>query len=325
MNILLGSRDVEGLPQRSYESDWDVLVAPHATKDYIQKYGFTVLEPRKERNSTLLEWTSPDGIKSIVEVLEGVSGAKRRIYTNPMGFCVDKTKTPWGEIVWKLTPLSLLTLKQAHIITTINFSKHIKDIGILRKICGITTSLLDNLNETLREVFDLERAEALARHHHEIDYRKTKAEFFNDTVKYWFDHDDLHVIWSKQFSEDPAYFQILAEGQEVEMDEIKWKALTHDERIKVIMEELVVISFERCTLPWYMERLGKIPIEFQCFDWALFRVCTTLTSGFAREYAIENYTELKQKQPQGWMAYFLQQYEDGHLKLLPDAPRMGIQ
>jgi hypothetical protein len=60
----------------------------------------------------------------------------------------------------------------------------------------------------------------------------------------------------------------------------------YDLQIKCVKEEAMVIALERFLLP------GLSSDPFMAYKFALVRICTTLTKGWFREFAIDNYPRL---------------------------------
>lgn len=119
--------------------------------------------------------------------------------------------------------------------------------------------------------------------------KKTKDQFFDDFVVKKFDHDYLHELVA--YNDVPMYKRM----QDTSVDSVwcikdKWDQFTHQEKLLCIMEEATVIAFERFLIPKDYKFGYKT-----AFILSLDKVCTTLTSGWFRDYAIDNYPELVNK------------------------------
>jgi hypothetical protein len=111
--------------------------------------------------------------------------------------------------------------------------------------------------------------------------------FFKDETYNFYQHDDIHE--SVKIGEQPAYKMIIEEGQQVKCSLDKWNTLTEQQRLHCALEECYVLSLER----------GLIPNEFKTdpkktFDIALVKVCTSITSGWFREWCWRNYDLIKE-------------------------------
>lgn len=108
----------------------------------------------------------------------------------------------------------------------------------------------------------------------------TKKEFFTDNVPYKYDHDSLHRAVS--YPNPPAYTNYMQEGAEVMCSKEKFFEQEEWFRLQGVFEEACVLALERAIIPH-----GTDPTR--AFEIALEKVCTSITKGWFREYAWENY------------------------------------
>lgn len=133
-----------------------------------------------------------------------------------------------------------------------------------------------------------------------------------------FVHDELHKVVAHDEG-NPYYLNLLKDPTKVEVDIRKFMDLSPDDRRRCIQEEAYVIALERILIPVYIE--GKNPkvnetiwneirdrwsshygvaatynnmnAMIDCaIEWAIMRICTTLTTGWFRDYAIEIWPSL---------------------------------
>jgi hypothetical protein len=131
-----------------------------------------------------------------------------------------------------LTPMQLLTLKMSHITWNINFKKHMYDIQfLLEKGVSYDKEMYQELYDFWVEYHGRSRRS---------DLTMSSEEFFDNALNE-FDHDYLHTL----LKPIPSYTKILKDGAEVEPDEDKFNSLTFEEKISVIEEEVMVMSYER--------------------------------------------------------------------------------
>ena len=79
------------------------------------------------------------------------------------------------------------------------------------------------------------------------------------------------------------------------------------DKIKCVAEEACVITIERYILPTLKGKINKNnQLDFRKgLKWSLYRICTTLCSGWFREFAIWNYEEiLKFLENEGYFQIF---------------------
>lgn len=132
---------------------------------------------------------------------------------------------------------------------------------------------------------------------------RSKDEFFVD--QYQYDHDSIHeavAIYDK-----PAYKYYDVEGAEVLSSKDKFYSVSDDIRLAGVVEEASVLALERSLIPhgtWS---------EDKAFEYALMKVCTSITSGWFREFAWENYeAALKMYKARPWS--LLQMFNHGLAK-----------
>lgn len=120
---------------------------------------------------------------------------------------------------------------------------------------------------------------------------KTKEEFFDDNVKKYIDHDIIHEVVA--YEDVPAYTKMQLKGNSVKCHYNLWRKMANKDKINAVAEEVTVIAIERHLLPVAMgESLPKFNLK-ESIDWALMRICTTLSSGWFRDYSINNYSIVK--------------------------------
>ena len=123
------------------------------------------------------------------------------------------------------------------------------------------------------------------------------------TVKKHFEHDLLHELVAHKHQ---PMFKFMQKDGTVECHRDLWDNLSFDDKVSAVLEEAYVIGLERHIVPTIMDKQNGYP-PFQAFKWALFRICTTLTSGFFRRFAIENYFTILNRFNKSRMLYPLGQ------------------
>jgi hypothetical protein len=174
-----------------------------------------------------------------------------------------------------VAPLDLLyTLKMSHryLKDSPHFLKTMKDIRVMRTYGAHIPDLYQDFYKERQQI--------------QYNYKlpklnQNKDTFFSgDGIDYEYDHDTIHE--AVKFMEQPAYIYY-ADG---EVWSSKEKFLSCSEEIKLfgVLEESLVLACERSQLAF-----NPAPDSRWSFEFALFKVCTSITSGFFREYAWENY------------------------------------
>lgn len=161
-----------------------------------------------------------------------------------------------------------------------NWEKHMLDYNILKKI-------VDKSNYDVNRLIELHKKSTNER----IKQRTprlngvSKSDFFDDNVEKFIDHDVIHE--EVAYDSKPAYSK-MQKDDTVQCHKDLWLQMEFQERFQCVAEEAMVIAIERHLLPSEINNtLGKP--AFIAYKWALWRICTTLCSGWFREFAIENY------------------------------------
>jgi hypothetical protein len=153
--------------------------------------------------------------------------------------------------------------------------------------------------KTMRDIHKMRAAGAVIQPEHEAFYKRrmsetysyghpklnqNKQEFFRPEDNFYiYDHDSIHEAVA--IGCRPAYTYYSVDGQEVLSSKQKFfEEVTHQIRCRGVYEETCVLALER----------SQIPNDFKIdrdksFKMALMKVCTSITSGWFREYAWENY------------------------------------
>lgn len=112
----------------------------------------------------------------------------------------------------------------------------------------------------------------------------SKGEFFTSNFNYVYDHDTIHIAVALDGA--PAYTKYTSE--EVYSSKDLFFAGDEQTRINGVLEECYTLAIERV----YVPNMNNKSFTFNprnAFEIALQKVCTTITGGWFREYAWENY------------------------------------
>lgn len=169
-----------------------------------------------------------------------------------------------------------------------HFKKTMSDIKFLREKltiaeCDKWMSLIPN-----RQIIELREKESYDYAHPKLNV--SSKDFFNgDGVNYVYDHDSIHLAVALMYR--PAYTFYMKEGSEVMTSKEKFFKVIEDCRLFGVYEESCVLALERSQIPHGLGKEGG-PSARWSFEMALMKVCTSITSGWFREYAWENYQKV---------------------------------
>lgn len=171
----------------------------------------------------------------------------------------------------------LYTIKMSHryLRNSPHFLKTLRDIMQMRKLGA-------NMDDpVLYEIFKLREKETYNYKHPVLD--QNKASFFSgDGVDYVYDHDTIHE--AIKITDKPAYMNYIVEGADVMTSKEKFFAQSDYIKLLGVYEETCVLALERSQIPNNFEIDAR-----QSFITALVKVCSSITSGWFREYAWENF------------------------------------
>lgn len=199
-----------------------------------------------------------------------------------------------------LPELLMLKLSHRYRKNSPHFLKTMQDIWLLR---GAGVQLYDGELELLK----LREKETYTYSHPNLKQRK--HEFFReDDAIYVYDHDSIHVAVASIPSK-PAYTFFSKDGEEVAVDKIKWINLPKVIQLNAGLEEAYVLAIERSLVP----HPGVLTPK-QAFDKALMKVCTSITSGWFREFCWEHYYDIQTLYKEDYFERFQRALEAGHIK-----------
>ncbi|AKO61052.1 hypothetical protein AXI76_gp151 [Pseudoalteromonas phage H101] len=210
----------------------------------------------------------------------------------------DKSKVEW-EISWEgssghllqkvlnslngkvmAPPEVLYTLKMSHRFkkNSPHFRKTMDHIKALREyLCS------DEIPEYLQEFYDLRVKETYDYNHPSLDVSKD-AFFADDGIPYEYDHDSLHE--AIRILGKPAYTYFKPDDKEVYCSKEMFYQQPYYIQLLSVVEEAMVLTLERSLIPNKFN-----PDADKMFRYALMKVCTSITSGWWRDFAWENYDE----------------------------------
>ncbi len=203
-----------------------------------------------------------------------------------------------GEDSAAVLPSVVLALKLSHryLKNSPHFLKTLKDINFLR---DLNYTVPESLKSWLKE----EEKRVLSYHHPNLN--RNKKDFFVDIYPY--DHDSIHkcvAVFDK-----PAYEYYKYDDKEVLCSKDLFFSGAEEIRLAGVLEESLVLALER----------HQIPNNFKynpeaSFLIALEKVCTSITSGWFREFAYDNYfkvVEFYHQHRENYVEKFQEDFEKG--------------
>lgn len=294
--LLIGSRAaiVRGVQLGRSPSDTDVIATPSETRSLIRMlHGEREVKsahPVGDGNKTLIVTKSLGRIEVETAWVDS-TGASLTNWSLQDSIASSILCGRWPVAV--PTGDVLLTLKMSHRYRkdSPHFNKTRTDILALRAAgFSVPPHLKDWLKQREKETY--------AYAHPKLN--QSKMGFFaGDGVPYIYDHDSIHCAMAINAGL-PAYTLYQKDGSEVAVDKRKWDALPIETQVASVVEESLVLALERSQIP---APGGLTPDA--AFDRALMKVCTSITSGWWREFAWEHYDDARAMRQRviGWRNY----------------------
>lgn len=267
--LLTGSRALDFyLNRNSEKSDWDFIAS------------------EEELNKINLSFCGQDSIK-----FDSVEFLNRKALNNSK-FCGDvvtlyHTKSDkWWFNYNICTPEELYIQKRSHLHRPIKFIKHIHELELIKKECKdigswpVNSSILKERTKLTKEKYG-DRVPSL---------NKTNEDFFDDPVTKYYVHDDLHEVVA--YYERPLYEKLKLDGSMAKCEKELWNELSYEDKVNCVREEAYVIALERFIIPHLIKGKKHRPQTYAFYS-ALEKIATTLTSNWFRDFAIDNYFEIK--------------------------------
>jgi hypothetical protein len=200
------------------------------------------------------------------------------------------------------SPNLVFTLKMSHryLKNSKHFLKCMNDIKILREKhdCKVPDCLKEWLKEREAATYDYDHP----------SLNQSKQNFFSDDgVGYIYDHDSIHE--AVKIFEIPAFEMIKKDKAEVFCSKEKFTNSSKDVQLATVLEECYVLALERSQIPYDFSIDRK-----KSFNLALEKVCTSIASGWWREFAWENYYAVRELYNDSYVDRFKKALKEGRIK-----------
>lgn len=196
--------------------------------------------------------------------------------------------------------LYMLKMSHRYLRNSPFFLKTMDDIHYLRKLGA-------KINSRHQEFFKARKLATYDYAHPKLAV--SKSEFFNgDGVHYIYDHDSIHE--AVKHLDSPAYTYFKEPGSEVFCDKKLFFESPELTRYYAVLEEAYVLALERSQIPFR----GQADSEYS-FKTALTKVASSITSGWFREFAWENWHDIYNMRDVDYAEKFFKVADAGLVKL----------
>ena len=294
--ILIGSRALflrcsQALLRRP--KDFDFVATMDEAQAWIEKnaskIGMTTTYPEKDGKKLIAEGSTN------VEFDIVQPGNSNELMVKLVEGNEESIDTPFG---WVPSLDMLFTIKTSHryLKNSPHFWKNVADYHIMKRL-GAT------VRPEYQEFLKLREAETYVYKHPKLNQGKDTF-FADDGLKYEVEHDDIHES-VKRFDK-PAYRYYMKDGAEVQCDKEKFFACPREIQLAGIVEEAATLAIERSLIP----HPGVWAPEY-AWRFALSKVCSSITSGWFREFGYENLPDIIKLYPTGYWEKFQQDRASG--------------
>lgn len=182
-----------------------------------------------------------------------------------------------GKIVFIVNPMGLALVKRSHLWRDLGFDKHITHWN---KYLQPVTVFKNDFDEDYLKRRTAATMQMFPQGHPKLN--QTVEKFFDDAVTKKYNHDFLHELYAHH--DKPLYTYMQSNPELAWCEKDKWNKFSFDDKIKCVQEEAYVIATERFLVPsgW------NFPERLAYFN-AVKKICTTLCSGWFRDFAIDNH------------------------------------
>lgn len=254
-------------------------------KDFSDKSDYDIICSEEDLNSIGLSFNGKDQI-----LKDGVEYISDKLLNNERmsGYYSAYIKLRKTDTYVKVMDTTgLYICKRSHLHRPIKFARHIMQFQEIRALNPYLNDLdrevLINRTKLTKEKFG-DRTPKL---------NKTNDEFFDDFVSKYYIHDELHEIMA--FGDQPVYEKLKHNPDLATCEKSLWLKLTYEEKNNCVTEEARVIALERFIIPKLILGQAHMPPTF-AFDKSLEKICTTLTSGYFRDWAIDHWSQIRNNQ-----------------------------
>ena len=278
-------------------ADWDYIGSQSAIQEWLKHDKPDICYPLNE-NKIFAKWKARGDIYEFEIAWAGSTGEELMeiVYSTP------HRMISFGIMVAPLEALYALKLSHRYLKDSPHFLKTMRDIQLMQP--HIDLKKFEKYKEWLKR----REKETYTYSHPNL---KQKAETFFDPVqiKYIYEHDTIHIAMAKRGA--PAYTKFKDNINEVKVSRKKFDALPMEDKLFSVLEEAYVLAIERSQVPWP----GILTPE-QSFLKALEKVCTSISSGWWREFAWEHYDDVLKIYDQNYMDIFQSGVNRGIVQLV---------
>ncbi|CAB4441119.1 unnamed protein product [Rhizophagus irregularis] len=195
-----------------------------------------------------------------------------------------------------VAPLKILeALKTSHIYWPTDFHKNIADLHLLRDILNYKDMSITLCNPQRDELIEFllktriketENIRGIPGAH--INLNMTNEEFLDNNDNLFVQrrilHDDIHE--RVKYGDHPIYESLKEDKSKAWIKKSLFEKIDYQTKLNCVKEEAMAIALERYLIPMTSNN------QETSYNMALVKICTTLTKGWFRQFAVDNYPQL---------------------------------
>lgn len=186
-------------------------------------------------------------------------------------------------------PTTLLLVKRSHLFAPAKWNRHIADFHFLKRRVDESAVTAAERAAYDQRVAENARRDRLGEHEGSM---KVPNEVFFSYFKYAdirvYEHDALHEATC--YHGEPLYRTLKDDRSRALVPRANFQRLPHEEKVRLVREEAFALALERVLIP-----ANELDIPWNphhAYLHALRRICTDITRGWFRDFAIEHHPEI---------------------------------
>lgn len=193
----------------------------------------------------------------------------------------------------------LTKMKRSHLYWPVHWFKSMSDYQTLKLM---TWAKELEFNEDHDEFYRLRLKENIAKWgESKTNLNMSNEDFFAKSAKIGrtFEHDELHE--AVKYYDIPLYQMCKVDHSKASVDACLFALLDREQQERLVREEAMAIALERVLIPKLAEgHVVNSKIVVDAYRYALRRICTNLTSGWFRDFAIEHWLSVNDPDVDYW-------------------------
>lgn len=274
MIIITGSKALNrrlGFTHRT-SKDIDIIARPDDVDAFVKTYGTYTTRWNISNNKRVYVFGMRSDPKLIIEVELALPDTNQE---QLLSLIEAKYSNDSSDIYYAdLDLLYMLKMSHRFLKNSPHFEKTFNDIKLLRDHnAAMNLYYMDWYARRVKDTYTYLHPKL----------NQTKKDFFSDDgVQYVYDHDSIHAV--VKCGEKPAYTYFKHPNEDVLCSRELFDSSDESIKLNAVLEESYVLALERSQIPFK----DTVAPE-KSFKIALQKVCSSITSGWFRDYAWENY------------------------------------